>query len=69
MHWFVAKDGTRFLVQTPPECAKSLSGAFPDNKVPVTSQRFMAQLRRECPPPERKSDRAQSVKDSDPPPG
>jgi len=51
MHWFTAKDGTRFLVQTPAECAESLALAFPDAAVPVTSRRFMDQVKKECPPP------------------
>jgi hypothetical protein len=53
MHWFTADDGTRFLIQTPLECAHSLAQAFPAADTPVTSRRFMAQVRAECPPPER----------------
>ena len=53
MHWFTAEDGTRFLIQTPLECANSLSQAFSEPGTPVTSRRFMAQVKRECPPPER----------------
>ncbi len=53
MHWFTAKDGTRFLVQTPLECAYSIAQAFPDPTTPVSSRRFMAQVKKECPPPER----------------
>ena len=53
MHWFTADDSTRFLIQTPQECAHSLAQAFPDANTPVTSRRFMAQVRKECPPPER----------------
>jgi len=53
MHWFTADDGTRFLIQTPLECAHSLAQAFPDADTAVTPRRFMAQVRRECPPPER----------------
>jgi hypothetical protein len=51
MHWFTAEDGTRFLIQTPMECAHSLAGAFPDPSVAVTSRRFMAQVKAECPAP------------------
>jgi len=53
MHWFTADDGTRFLIQTPMECAHSLAQAFPDPGVAVTSRRFMDQVKNECPPPER----------------
>ena len=53
MHWFTANDGTRFLIQTPMECAHSLAQAFPDPAMPVTPRRFMDQVRAECPPPER----------------
>jgi hypothetical protein len=53
MHWFIAEDGTRFLIQTPQECAHSLTQAFSDPGTPVTSRRFMAQVKRECPLPER----------------
>ena len=49
MHWFTAEDGTRFLIQTPMECAHSLARAFPDPSVAVTSRRFMAQVKAECP--------------------
>jgi hypothetical protein len=55
MHWFTAEDGTRFLIQTPLECAHSLIQAFSDPETPVTSRRFMAQVKRECPPPEREA--------------
>ncbi len=51
MHWFTASDGTRFLVQTPSECAETLARAFPGPGVPVTSPRFLAQAKSECPPP------------------
>jgi len=52
MHWFTSRDGTRFLVQTPQECARSLARAFPYASTPVTARRFMAQLVLECPPEE-----------------
>jgi hypothetical protein len=53
MFWFTSRDGTRFLVQTPCECAQSLTLAFSDPDAEVTSQRFMHQVTAECPPPER----------------
>ena len=35
MFWFTSRDGTRFLAQTPLECAKSLARArFPDANSP-----------------------------------
>jgi len=52
MHWFTTSDGTRFLVQTPQECAHSLELAFSDSRAPATSARFMAQVKKECPPPD-----------------
>jgi hypothetical protein len=51
MFWFTSRDGTRFLVQTPPECALSLARAFPSKGVPVTPRRFMNQVKKECPLP------------------
>ncbi len=57
MHWFTASDGSRFLVQTPSECAKTLARAFPSPLVPVTSRRFLAQARAECPLPARRGKR------------
>ena len=50
MFWFTSRDGTRFLVQTPSECAQSLARAFPEPGSAVTSQRFMEQVKQECPP-------------------
>ncbi len=50
MHWFTSRDGTRFLVQTPQECAQSFARAFPSASTPVSARRFMAQLAKECPP-------------------
>jgi hypothetical protein len=49
MFWFTSRDGTRFLVQTPGECALSLALAFPEPGTPVTSRRFMQQVKKECP--------------------
>jgi hypothetical protein len=51
MHWFTTTDGTRFAVQSPLECARSLEQAFSDRRVPATAARFMAQLKKECAPP------------------
>lgn len=53
MHWFTAEDGTRFLIQSPLECAHSLAQAFPEGASAVTSRRFMAQVKMECAPPDR----------------
>ena len=51
MYWFTARDGTRFLVQNPEECARSLARAFPRASTPVTSRRFMRTVLKECPLP------------------
>ncbi len=51
MFWFTTRDGTRFLAQTPLECAASLARAFPEPGAPVTSERFLRQIRKDCPPP------------------
>jgi hypothetical protein len=51
MYWFTSSDRTRFLVQTPPECALSLERAFPHPGGPVTAERFMRQVKKECPLP------------------
>jgi hypothetical protein len=64
MHWFTSEDGTRFLVQTPAECADSLARAFPGTGVAVTSRRFMDQVKRECPPP-KAEDRGPSASEND----
>ena len=50
MFWFTSRDGTRFLVQDPGECAQSLARAFADPGRPVTAEAFMQQVMRECPP-------------------
>ena len=50
MFWFTSRDGTRFLIQNPLECAESLARAFPEPAIPVTSRRFMDQVKKECPP-------------------
>ena len=52
MHWFTTSDGTRFAVQSPLECARSLEQAFSDRRVPATAARFMAQVRKEWAPPD-----------------
>jgi hypothetical protein len=51
MYWSTASNGTRFLVQTPSECAQTLARAFSAPRIPVTSERFLAQAKSECPPP------------------
>jgi hypothetical protein len=66
MHWFTSKDGTRFLVQTPLECAHSIARAFPDMRAAATSRRFMAQVKTECPPPEREPLREPAPSDPKP---
>ena len=53
MHWITTRDGTRFLVQDPQECARSLRLAFPRVNTPVSSPRFMRAVKKECPPPAR----------------
>jgi hypothetical protein len=50
MYWFTSRDGTRFLVQTPSECAQSLAAVFSEPGQPMTSRRFMQHLKQECPP-------------------
>jgi len=55
MHWFTSRDGTRFLVQDPLECARSLAGAFPEPESQISSERFVEQVKKECPPPEQGS--------------
>jgi hypothetical protein len=45
-HWIqLAASKRRFLIQSPDECALTLSRAFPEHGMPITGEAFAAQMR------------------------